>query len=420
MRRSLRWSLVVVLAVVVVFVYVFRQNVAATPPKPPTSPDALSVVRGGNEFAFDLYAKLRADKDGNLFFSPQSISTALAMTYAGARGDTAKQMAGVLHFDLPPGKLHPAQAALLNYLNAIGQRGDVKLSVANRLWGQQGYKFLKDFTTLLKSEYGAGLEQLDFAQSEAARQTINAWVEKATADKIKDLIPDGVLDSLTRLVLTNAVYFKGDWEEAFDKKLTKPHDFHLTATSKAEGVPLMFQKHDYRYAQGKFAADQGLKLIELPYKGNELSMVVLLPDEIDGLAKLEKNLTADNVQKWLDAAQTTEVKLWLPKFKMTDEFQLGNILSAMGMTDLFDRMKADLSGMDDKKDLFVSAVLHKAFVDVNEQGTEAAAATGAVVTLKAAVPQETPTFRADHPFVFLIRDNATGAILFMGRVVDPR
>jgi serpin B len=420
MRRPIRWLFVAALITVVVFVYVRRQNLAATPPKAPTSSDALTVVRGGNQFAFDLYAKLRADKDGNMFFSPQSISTALAMGYAGARGDTAKQMASVLHFDLPPEKLHPAQAAVLNYLNAIGQRGDVKLSVANRIWGQQGYPFLKEFTTLLKSEYGEALEQIDFAKSAAARQTINTWIEKATADKIKDLIPDGVLDSMTRLVLTNAVYFKGDWEEAFSKKLTKPHDFHLTAKSKAAGVPLMFRNDTFRYAQGKFAGDRGLKLIELPYKGNELSMVVLLPDEIEGLAELEKNLTPDNVQKWLDAAQQTEVKLWLPKFKMTEEFQLGSVLSALGMADAFDRMKADFSGMDGKRDLLISAVLHKAFVDVNEQGTEAAAATGIVYELKAAAPQETPTFRADHPFVFLIRDNATGAILFLGRVVDPR
>lgn len=389
-------------------------------PKPPTDSNVMAISRNSNQLAFDLYAQLSEENDGNLFFSPQSISTALAMTYAGAKGETADQMASVLHFNLPADKLHPAQAALLNYLNSLGNQGDVQLSVANRLWRQQGYKFLDSFTKLLRKDYGAGLEQLDFADSEAARKTINDWVSESTAGKVEDLIPSGVLNSLTRLVLTNAVYFKGDWEHAFRESATRPSDFHLSSADKIDNVPLMRQKETFLFGEAKLENEQGMKLLEMPYKGKQLSMIVLLPDEMDGLRDLESQLTSDNVQQWLDTAKLREVSVWLPKFKMTGEFQLNAILSALGMTAAFDSHNADFSGMDGNRDLFLSAVIHKSYVDVNESGTEAAAATGVVVTARAAAPTKTPTFRADHPFVFLIRENETGAILFAGRVVDPR
>jgi serpin B len=420
MRRPMVYSLVSAAAAVVFVVIVSQRNIAApTPAKAPANPNISAVVKSGNQFALDLYAKLSSEKQGNLFFSPQSISTALAMTYAGARGETASQMASVLHFELPAEQLHPAEAALLAYWNSLGKQGNVKLSVANRLWGQRGYKFADVFIKLLRDDYGAGLEQVDFAESEAARKAINTWVEKATADKIKDLIPSGALNSLTRLVLTNAVYFKGDWQLAFSKEDTKPSDFFLSEKEKIAAVPLMHQKDDFRFGEAKYADDRKVKILQLPYKGGQLSMVVLLPNAIDGLANLEKHFSADKLQQWLDSAKQQEVSVWLPKFKMTDEFQLGDVLAAMGMADAFERNKADFSGIDGTHELLISAVVHKAFVDVNEEGTEAAAATGIVFGAPAARTQS-HEFRADHPFAFVIRDNTTGAILFMGRVVDPR
>ncbi len=240
---------------------------------------------------------------------------------------------------------------------------------------------------------------------------------EATKGKITDLIPAGVLSDMTRLVLTNAIYFKGNWLHQFNKDSTQPAPFHLSATQKVE-VPLMFQKERYKFGRAKFG-ESGLKVLELPYKGEELSMVLLLPDETDGLAALEKELTAENLKSWTAKLGKPEVMVFLPKFKMTAEFQLNDVLAKLGMPLAFAPGSADFSGMDGKMDLYISAVVHKAFVDVNEEGTEAAAATGVVFGVTS-VPVDPPEFRADHPFVFLIRDNRSGAILFMGRVLDPR
>jgi serpin B len=386
----------------------------------PPEADTVAVIAGNSEFALELYVKLSGDPNvrpasGNLFFSPYSISTALAMTWAGARGETEKQMAEVLHFSLPQEQLHPAFGFLEKQLNAEGEERGYELSVANALWGQTGYGFLKEFLTLTKENYGAGLREVDFvnaAKREKARKTINSWVEKETKEKIKDLIPQGVLDALTRLVLTNAIYFKGDWAVEFDKKETTDSLFKISA-DKEVTVPLMYQKGDFKYAQ-----EDKLQILELPYKGDELSMVVLLPTEVDGLAELEKSLRPKNLNRWLTLLRKQEVHVYLPKFKMTTgPLELSGILKAMGMKDAFS-MAADFSGMTGSRDLFISNVLHKAFVAVDEKGTEAAAATAVVMTLTA-VPVASPVFRADHPFVFVIKDNRSGSILFMGRVVNP-
>jgi serine protease inhibitor len=371
------------------------------------------VVQGNNAFALDLYAELK-DRDGNLFFSPHSISTALAMTYAGARGSTEKQMAEVLHFDLEQKRLHPAFRELLDQLETgEGERG-YQLSVANALWGQKGYEFLEKFLNLTKENYGAGLSELDFiGATETARQTINSWVEKETEDKIKELIKPGVLDQMTRLVLTNAIYFKGFWESQFEEEMTRPAPFTLVSGEKVQ-VPTMHRTADFKYAEA-----EDFQALELPYKGGDLSMTIFLPKETDGLAALEQSLTAEKLATWLSTLEEQEVIVALPKFRMTSEFSLAEVLKSMGMTDAFDVKEADLSGMTGKKDLFITAVLHKAFVEVNEEGTEAAAATGVVVALKSAPPSQ-PVFRADHPFLFLIRDLRSNSILFLGRVMDPR
>jgi len=371
------------------------------------------LVAGNSQFAFDLYAKLK-DAPGNLFFSPYSMSTALAMTYAGARGETAKEMARTLHFELPAGKLHPAFAALMRIQNPAGKEGSYQLSVVNALWGQKGYGFLDGFLALAQTHYGAGLRQVDFVgATEKARQTINQWAEKQTQEKIKDLIPKGVLNKLTRLVLTNAIYFKGAWIHQFKKASTKDEPFRLSPEKKVN-VAMMSQTEKFRYMEGK-----DFQAVELGYRGRGVSMVVFLPKKVDGLAAFEKSLSADNVSKWLAQLRRRRVALWLPKFKTTSSFRMKKVLSEMGMPAAFGGA-ADFSGMNGKKDLYIAAVIHKAFVDVNEEGTEAAAATAVVMALKSAFRPEKPVvFRADHPFLFLIRDRRSGSILFIGRVVNP-
>jgi len=379
------------------------------------SPDAQTVMDGNNQFALDLYTRLRADQPGNLFFAPCSISTTLAMAYGGARGDTEAQMVKVLHCTLPQEVIHSTFASLHQALNSSGGKRGYRLHEANRLWGQQGVGFLPGFLSLTRTQYGAELGQVDFiGHPEQTRQTINSWIAKQTEDKIHDLIHEGVLDETTRLVLANAANFKGDWTKPFDVKVTRDAPFHCTAQQEIQ-VPLMFRKGDYRYAAG-----EGLKMLELTYGKGDLSMLVLLPEAIEGLADLEAKLTADNLKLWLTEMQRHEVEVYLPRFKLAAQFDLGDILKSMGMTLAFTPTQADFSGMDGKRDLFISAVIHKAFVDVNEEGTEAAAATE-IGAKKAASPIDFPlVFRIDHPFVFLIRDNQTGSILFLGRVVNPK
>jgi serpin B len=380
-------------------------------------PEAVAIGQGINQFAFDLYAQLAARK-GNLFYSPQSISTALAMTWAGARGETAAQMAKTLRLPADrlekPESIHAANAKLLAGLSAAREKQGYELSAANALWGQKGYAWLPDFLGVVKTNYGAGLEEVDFVKNaEGARQTINLWVEKETREKIKDLIPPGVLDPMTRLVLTNAIYFKGDWDHAFKKDRTNDEDFFAEGGRKVK-APMMNQSEQFGYMDGgEFQA------LEMPYKGDALSMVVLLPKKEDGLAALEKTLSAEKVAGWIGELRNRKVQVTVPKFKTTAQFMLADTLKALGMPLAFDPDKADFSGMDGKRDLFISAVIHKAFVDVNEEGTEAAAATAVVMKMRSAPAEPPPVFRADHPFLFLIRDKRSGCILFLGRVVNP-
>jgi serpin B len=380
----------------------------------PMAADQAAVVEGNNAFATALYARLRG-QSGNLFFSPESVSIALAMAYAGARGETAAQMAQTLHFTLPPDKLHPAMGALLGDLNAA--HTGYQLRVANALWAQQGYTFLEPFLNLMKSDYGANFNQVDFkGATEAARSAINQWIEQKTEDRIKDLIPPGALDRETRLVLANAIYFKGDWETQFAKTETKEEDFHLSASQTVK-APLMHRDGGFNYFNGST-----FQALEIPYKSRDLSMIVLLPNETDGLPSLEESMTPAGAKQWLGQLRpVSKVILTLPRFKMTRQFSLPSTLAAMGMPKAFDRHPQDFTGMTATPEFYISDVVHKAFVDVNEEGTEAAAATGVIFAGALAIQRPRPpiVFRADHPFVFLIRDNRSGAILFMGRVTDP-
>jgi serine protease inhibitor len=375
--------------------------------------NTMTVMNDNTAFACDLFGQLRS-QPGNLFLSPYSISTALAMAYGGARGDTASQMASALHFSLPPEQLHPAFADLQKGLNAVQQKGQVKLAVANSLWPQKGYEFLPAYLALCEKQYGVTIQPVDFVhETETARKTINTWVEKMTNDKIRDLFQPGVLDPLTRMVLVNAIYFKGDWDKPFSKGLTQTAPFHLSPNQTVD-APLMRANGKYRYAE-----TPDIQVLELPYAGHDLSMLILLPRQVDGLAALETSLTLEKLAAWRKDLATRPVQLWLPKFKLESQFSLNAKLAALGMTDAFTD-RSDFSGMDGKHDLFLSAVVHKAFVEVNEEGTEAAAATGVAVAGRAMMrPEEPVVFRADHPFLFLICDQKTGSILFLGRLADP-
>jgi serpin B len=378
------------------------------------APADLQTQREGNTaFACELYARLKGAGDANVFFSPYSISTALAMTSAGARGETDAQMVKALHFEPDPAKRHAAFAAMEADLNAVQKEGRVKLSVANSLWPQQGYPLLESFLKLTKQCYGASVTPLDFREPEPARTTINTWVAEKTNQKIKNLMPAGTLDAMTRLVLVNAIYFKGNWSSPFKSEATQDAPFRLPSGRSVQ-APLMFQKKHFKYG-----ANDDLQMLEMPYAGGDLSMLVLLPKKADGLAALENNLTTANLATWTQQMGLPEVSVYLPKFKMTCKFGLNDTLQSMGVTDAFNPGKADFSGMDGRRNLFISAAVHKAFVEVNEQGTEAAAATGMAMGMTA-LPMRPIEFRADHPFLFLIREKSTGSILFVGRVTNPK
>lgn len=377
--------------------------------------DERAIANGCNEFAADLYGRLTSEKSGNLFFSPYSVSVALAMTFSGAEGHTEAQMAKVLHFALPEVKLHPAFHLLQKRLTSSGEAPWFELRVANRLWGQKGFHFLTPFLQVTSNNYGAELGLVDFKQSEVARKSINSWVEERTDRKIQDLLAPGVLDASTRLVLTNAIYFRARWEDEFSKSATADAPFSL-AGDKQISVRMMHQQNEFRYGESS-----ELQVLELPYTGlGSLSMFILLPKKIDGLSGLEKLVTGENLRKWSSDLQLREAKVHLPKFRTTSEFDLADVLSSMGMSLAFSG-KADFTAMSTQEKLFISAVIHKAFVDVNEEGTEAAAATA--FGLNAAAPpqpKEPVEFRADHPFLFFIRDNRTQTVLFLGRLVNPK
>lgn len=308
-----------------------------------SNPDLNTVVTGNTMFALDLYGSLRTN-EGNLFFSPHSIRTALAMTYGGARGETEKQMAQALHFGLPQEQLHPAFAALDAGLNKVQKKGKVTLSIANSLWPQKDYPLLPDYVKLCKKHYGVGITPVDYVgDAEDGRRLINAWVLKKTRKKITDLIPQGLLIRSTRLVLANAIYFKGNWASQFDTKLTKEEPFRLTADNTVP-VPLMHRNGEFGYAE---PAD--FQVLELPYMGDDLSMLVLLPRRVDGLAELEDKLTVEKLTVWTKYLRKQEMEVFLPKFKATSQFSLNDALAALGMTDAFNATNADFSGINGQR-----------------------------------------------------------------------
>ena len=373
--------------------------------------DLAALCSDNGAFALDLYQALKT-QEGNLFYSPHSISVALAMTYGGARGETAAEMAETLHFDLPQEQLHPAFNRLDRALAGRGEGEEqFRLHIVNALWGQEGYTFLEDYLDLLAQHYEAGMRVLDFAADpEAARQRINEWVSEQTEDRIQDLLPQGVIDGLTRLVLTNAIYFNAAWAKPFEERLTQEGTFYLLDNS-STSVPMMSQTTGLAYLDG-----EGYQVVELPYQGNEFSMVILVPEQ-GTFAQFEETLTAQTLASILQNMDYGEVNLTMPKFKFESAFSLGGTLSEMGMPLAFS-MQADFSGMDGTDRLYIRDVVHKAFVSVDEAGTEAAAAT-AVVMAEKGMPAKPFEIKIDRPFLFMIRDIQTGTILFLGRVVQP-
>ena len=402
----------VVTAAAVLFLFPYQ------PDQPPqvdnvgsTQQGIQEVVNANNKFAFELYSELNKVENSNILYSPYSISAALAMTYEGAKGQTADEMKSVFHFP-ESNILRPNFAAIYNEINKKDK--PYKLSTGNALWAQYDYTFLEDYMSRVEKYYGGKAANLDFIkETEKSRQTINSFIEEQTNNKIKELIPSGVLNPLTRLVLTNAIYFKGTWTWEFDKSDTREQDFKVTPESIVK-TPMMYMKPDK--ARFNYADTEDLQILELPYKGEEISMLILLPTE--NLDVIETSLTSEKLKEWKSKMQETKLdSIFIPKFEFDSKYFMKDTLSAMGMPTAFS-FSADLSGMDGTKNLFIDKVIHQAYVKVDEEGTEAAAATAVIVAQKSAMISRN-IFRADHPFIFVIQEKETGNILFIGRVIDP-
>ena len=371
------------------------------------------LVEANTAFALQLYGELRSSA-GNLTLSPYSISCALAMTYAGARGDTARQMEQTLHFDPGNTSLHELFGRLAAALKAA--QGSNELSIANAVWPQEKYPFLEEYLNVLNRDYGATVTPLDYErEAEPARAKINQWVDAKTRHKITEVIGPGVLNELTRMVLVNAIYFKGTWATPFRENATRPDKFYPQPDTTFT-VPFMHKRDEFSYGE-----NDELQVLVLPYIGGHLQMVILLPRRRDGIGPLESSLTPASLASWTSGMRDQEVAVALPRFKLSSGFLLAQALEALGLKDAFDPERADFSGLDGRTHwLCLSEVLHRTYIEVNEKGTEAAAATVLRGFLGAKhVPEHPREFRADHPFLFLIRDAATGSLLFMGRVGKP-
>ena len=385
-------------------------NDLGPPPSEVSPEDLTALVEGNNQFALDLYKKLAETEKGNIFFSPYSISSALAMTYAGARGQTAEEMAKVLGIAKLGDKVHPAHASLAYKLKSAGGKDKPEFHIANALWGQQGLPFKPEFLQLTRRHYGAGLQEVNFGDTENARGTINKWVGEQTREKIPELLKPGVLSNDTKLVLTNAIYFKADWLRPFDKDSTHDGTFHRTPTETVR-VPFMHQEASFRVAGIGDA-----RVLELPYVGGEYAMLIVLPNKPEDLGRIQAGLTSESISGWLAKATEHKYDIMLPKFKMQMAANLVPALQQLGMTTAFNMNFADFSGCEESKQLFIAGVEHQATIDVDEFGTTAAAATAVTVVMASAGPR----FVVDRPFLVIIRSKQTGAIVFVGKVMNPK
>ncbi len=366
-----------------------------------------SLVDSLNKFSFDFYQKISENKEDNIFFSPYSIFVALSMAYEGAHGNTATQMYNILNFLQNDSETQGSFGKIYNLLNQ--KQEGYRISTANAFWIQQNYPFLTKYINLLQNYYMAEANELDFSKNVEAARIINTWIENQTNGKIKDMIDPSALSEFTRLVLTNAIYFKGLWENPFDPKYTTKIDFKVNPSKTIEADMMSLSDRIFNYTE----TDE-LQILKLPYEDNDLSMLVILPKE-NNISIVDSSLNTLNIEDWNDNLHEIKINIDIPKFKFKTEYNLNNVLTKMGMVDAFSEIDADFSGMDGTKSLFISDILHKAFVEVNEEGTEAAAATAVIITTSVV----TTEFNADHPFVFLIQHEETGAILFMGKIMNP-
>lgn len=371
-----------------------------------------TVVDGNSTFALELFRCLK-DREGNLILSPYSISTAMAMVYGGARGNTEKQIAATMHFDADQKKLHGAMAEIRKTLVGSAVGGKVELAIANGLWPQRNYGFRDDFLKLVQNNYGAAVEFVDFPiGSMAAVRKINAWTAQQTRNKITNALSPDEVTAQTRLVITNAIYFKGDWASQFPRGETKPEPFWITSERSVQ-APMMRQRHVFGYSESA-----GVRLLAMPYRDGNLAMVVVLPDQRGGLQQIEKVLDAKKLTEWLLRMQPRTVDVLMPKFTVESRLSLTGTLQAMGMSDVF-RERGDFTGMSASRPLFINAVEHVALAEVDEQGTVAAAATSFSFGCSVSPSPEPAIFHADHPFLFLIGDLRTHTILFLGRIANP-
>jgi serpin B len=370
-----------------------------------------NVIDANNQFGTELYSVYKS-KEGNLFFSPYSISSALTMTYEGARGQTAEEMQNVLHLPGNIDKVRSGFATIYSGLNRADK--PYSLNTANALWAQKDYPFDSGYLSTIANYYGGNATNLDFRKdAEGARRIINSWVEDKTNGKIKDIISQGQLDATTRMVLTNTIYFKANWTQQFDSDLTRDQPF--TTDSGNVTVKMMHQTEYFNYSE-----TSNFQMLEMPYKGNDLSMIIILPKY--SLSSMENSLSTDNLASWKASMKEQEVVVSISKFKFETKYLMASDLAAMGMPTAFSWPGADFTGMSPTGELYIGQVIHQTFVEVSESGTEAAAATAVVMKAGAAPgvkPPEPKVFTADHPFIFLIQEKATGNILFMGRIANP-
>lgn len=382
-------------------------------------PEALGNITSFNEavndFSFDFFKKLYDDKGStdNIFYSPYSVFTALAMTYEGARENTAVEMGKVLSIEQDNESFHEYMQSLYNYLN---ENSEYNISTANAMWVMESFDLLQEYVDIIQTYYGGESSEVDFANAEEAAAIINQWVENKTNNLIKDLVPADALSDLTRLVLTNAIYFKGTWMVQFDKENTTDRDFTDIQgnTNTVSTMKLIGTENTFNYTE-----TEQFQMLELPYDGDEISMMIILPKDGVELSDVVDLLNKDSYCDWIESMYKTELDIYLPKFEFETSYTLNDYLIELGMVDAFD-YRADFSGIDGQPDLYISSVLHKAFVEVNEEGTEAAAATAVVITLKAinGGGSSRIIFDANHPFLFTIHHKETGTILFMGEVAD--
>ena len=377
--------------------------------------DVKNVAKMNNKFTLDLYKQLLLDDtpSSNLFFSPFSISSALAMTFAGARENTAQEIAKALHFNDLGANLHNAFSDILGSL--VNSNDSYLLRIANKMFLQENKPILHEFRNITSTLYRAEASNVDFiGNTEGSRKEINEWVDTQTNHKITQVVPRGAIDSRTRLVLVNAIYFKATWYKQFDKEYTRVSDFFVDVSNKIK-VNMMYQKG--RFHTHSFP-DLDSRVIELPYNNEKMCMYIILPNKVDGLQQVESKISESHIFSLSSMESKEKVELFMPRFSLKESYDLKGSLNKLGIVDAFSATEADLSGIDGEKELYVSKILHQAFIEVNEEGTEAAAATAAIVRTARSI--SIPNyFRVDRPFLFVIKDGMSGCVLFMGKVVQP-